>query len=193
MEQWAQGYSFPQLRARCSLTDTPAPCASTGLSKSGPRLTVVFLIFSVLAQGGGGGVSQFFAWLYPLSIFFQCLTSVSEKHEQCISNAACALRLHCSLMDYIYIAMLDIALRHSMKQKSHAIVPTKCKHGSSLNAELFFFIFVDVGVYLCLPGSMDERASNTAVERLDFHETRPNDAVVKMTSGLQHIQSSPNV
>ena len=54
-------------------------------------------------------------------------------------------------MDYIYIAMLDIALRHSMKQKSHAMVPTKCKHGSLLNAELFFLsLLMLVCIFVCL-------------------------------------------
>ena len=59
--------------------------------------------------------------VHCLPIFFQCLTKVSQRHEQCIHNAPCALRLHCSLVDYILQCNAShcFALQHATKVSWH--------------------------------------------------------------------------
>ena len=83
---------------------------------------------------------NFLLWLYPLSPpFFEYLTNVLQKDEQCIRHVPCALRLHCSLIEYIfrYNALHCFASQHETKvsyncasQMQTRLLPT---------AELFFF------------------------------------------------------
>ena len=97
------------------------------------------------------------AWLCPLSPrppFFSVPYQWIPKHEQYIHNVPCALRLHCSLIDYIlhYNASRCFPSQHDAKVSCHCAdqnantVVTDCR--------IFFFsIFLHVAVYLCLPVS----------------------------------------